>query len=107
MYSTFQQSFSSGFPKWLRSSLSITVVSAVLFTHLQSGIFQATSHLAPWFSNDNGAFWEYSDGCNSNLVFGHITPQEQLKERLYMAYAFLLIEDPKLELTRKVLKLAL
>lgn len=48
-----------------------------------SGIFQATSHLAPCFSNDNDAFWEYSDGCNSNLVFGHITPQEQLNRKTF------------------------
>lgn len=75
----FRESLASGFPKGIRSCLPITVLSEIPFTHLQSGFFQATSHLVPWFSNDNGAFWEYSDGCNSNLVFGCITPQEQLK----------------------------
>lgn len=114
----FRESLASGFPKGIRSYLPITVLSEVPFTHLQSGFFQATSHLAPWFSNDNDAFWEYSDGCNSNLVFGYITPQEQLKgakfsfqyekkKRLYMASVSLQLADPKLELTRKVLQLAL
>lgn len=48
-----------------------------------SGIFQATSPLAPCFSSDNDAFWEYSDGCNPNLVFGHITPPEQLNRKTF------------------------
>lgn len=74
-----RENLSSGFPKWIRSGLPIIVLSVISFTHLQSGFFQATSHLVPWFSNDNDAFWEYSDGCNSNLVFGYIMPQEQLK----------------------------
>lgn len=118
-YSTFQESLPSGFPKWQRSSLSITVLSAIPFTHLHSGIFQATSHLAPWFSNDNSAFWEHWAGRNSNLVFGPIPPhtikRSKLlkvlipvwKERFYMAFVFLLTADPKLELTRQVLQVAL
>ena len=78
MHSTFQEKPFQWFPK-VNQKLSFRDLPAVPFTHLQSGFFQATTHLASWFSNDNGPFWEYSDGCNSNLVFGNITPQEQLK----------------------------
>lgn len=39
-------------------ALSIIVLWAIPFTHLQTGIFQATSHWAPWFSNGNGTFSE-------------------------------------------------
>lgn len=54
------------------AALSITVLWAIPFTHLQRGLFQPTSHWAPWFSNGNGTFWER---CHSNLLFGHITPR--------------------------------
>lgn len=47
---------SSGFPLGVRNSVSVMVLSEVPLTHLKSCLFQATTQLAPWCSNNTGAF---------------------------------------------------
>jgi len=85
IYSTFQGKPFQWFPK-VNQKLSFRIMSQPP-SPTSKGFFQATTHLSPWLSNDNGPFWKYSDGCNSNLVFQNITSQEQLKEaKLFFQY---------------------
>lgn len=89
-------------------ALSVTVLWAIPFTHLQRGIFQATSHWAPWFSNGNGTFWEPWGLPFQPGVWAH-PPKNNGKEPCSLSNMkgkilnglFLLIADPKLEFNKK------